>query len=63
MKSSLKIISWLSLVCLVALPSILNFTGSLSFSVMKTIMFIGTALWFVTAPFWMINFKKGDEII
>ena len=52
MKIILKIVSYAGL-ALTLVPSILHFAGEMSLSVHKTLMFIGTIVWFATAPFWM----------
>ena len=52
MKSTLKIISFLGL-CLTIVPSILVLKDKIDLDLHKTLMIIGTFLWFVTAPFWM----------
>ncbi|MEQ9438300.1 MAG: hypothetical protein RIG62_04600 [Cyclobacteriaceae bacterium] len=52
MKLLLQLISLVGLL-LTIVPSLLYFTGSLSLSTQQWLMFIGTLLWFSTAPFWM----------
>jgi len=52
MKIVLKIISYTGL-ALTLVPSLLHFAGEMSLSMHKTLMFVGTIAWFVTAPFWM----------
>ena len=52
MKSTLKIISLVGL-ALTLIPSILVFTGSIDLDSGKILMFIGTLVWFVSAPSYM----------
>ncbi|HLT81479.1 MAG TPA: hypothetical protein VKZ86_10640 [Cyclobacteriaceae bacterium] len=53
MKSSaLKFVSFLFL-AMTIIPSFLVFAQILNMNQNKTLMFIGTVGWFVTAPFWM----------
>ncbi|AKP51669.1 hypothetical protein [Cyclobacterium amurskyense] len=54
MKLLLKIISFVGL-GLSIIPAILVFGGQMESSTCKQLMFIGTILWFVTAPSWMIK--------
>jgi hypothetical protein len=49
----LKLISGVSIGVLILLVSILSFLGTIEVNHMKTIMLIGTILWFVATPFWM----------
>jgi hypothetical protein len=49
----LKLISILSIGGLILLVSVLSFLGSIESTTVKTLMLIGTVLWFVTTPFWM----------
>ena len=58
MKLTLKLLSYIGLV-LTLLPSFLVFSGVISLDSHKTLMFIGTLLWFGTAPFWMN--KKAEQ--
>ena len=60
MKILLKIISFFGL-GLTLIPSILLFSGQISAGTCKLLMFLGTVLWFVTAPFWMNESQKEDE--
>ena len=48
-KSILNIRSWLGLV-LTLLPSVLVFIGAIDFPLHKTLMLVGTVLWFATRP-------------
>lgn len=59
MQSILKIISYIGLL-LTVVPAFLVFSGVIELSFHKTLMFIGTLLWFITAPFWM-NRQKQPE--
>lgn len=52
MSTVLKLISLVGLVLTVG-PAFLVFAGTLTWSQHATLMFIGTVLWFATAPFWM----------
>ncbi|MFD2727689.1 hypothetical protein [Hyunsoonleella rubra] len=53
----LKLISVLSISVLILLVGILSFLGKIEAANMKSIMLIGTILWFATTPFWL----KEDE--
>ncbi len=55
MKKLIKLFSYTGLVLTIA-PAFLAFSGYLDDASYKTIMLIGTTIWFVTAPFWI--FKK-----
>ncbi|MHA6247381.1 hypothetical protein ACXYMU_05540 [Pontibacter sp. CAU 1760] len=57
MQLILKILSYLGL-ALTIVPSILVFSGAIELSFHKTLMLVGTLLWFVTAPFWL---NKSDH--
>lgn len=57
MQSILKIISFIGLI-LTVVPSFLVFSGAIELNDHKTLMLIGTLLWFVTAPFWMNKQKE-----
>lgn len=59
MQTILKIISYIGLILTVG-PSFLVFSGVIDLSLHKTLMLIGTLLWFGTAPFWM-NRQKPSE--
>lgn len=52
MQFILKILSYIGLI-LTVVPSFLVFAGVIELSFHKTLMLIGTLLWFLTAPFWM----------
>ena len=52
MKSILKILSVVGLL-LTVVPSFLVFTGDMAPGTHKTLAFIGTLVWFLSAPFWM----------
>ena len=52
MRSILKIISYIGLL-LTVVPAFLVFAGVIELNFHKTLMVIGTLLWFFTAPFWM----------
>jgi hypothetical protein len=43
---------------LTIIPSFLVFSQSIPLEQNKTLMFIGTLIWFVTAPFWMKRKKE-----
>ena len=47
-----KLISWISLVAVIA-PSVLFLTGRMELDQVKAIMLIATVIWFVTAAMWM----------
>ncbi|WP_165453927.1 hypothetical protein [Hyunsoonleella flava] len=49
----LKLISVLSISVLILLVGILSFLGTIEVANMKTLMLVGTILWFATTPFWM----------
>ncbi|EPR65210.1 hypothetical protein [Cyclobacterium qasimii] len=54
MKLLLKIISFIGLgLCIV--PAILVFGEHMEASTCKQLMFLGTIMWFATAPSWMIK--------
>ncbi len=52
MKLLIKFISYIGL-GLTLIPSFLVFAGNISFDSSKMLMFIGTIIWFVSAPSWM----------
>ncbi|MBN1126527.1 MAG: hypothetical protein JXA82_16090 [Sedimentisphaerales bacterium] len=52
MRTTLQIISWLSLVALVV-PSILYLAGSMELDRIKAYMMAATVVWFVSASLWM----------
>jgi hypothetical protein len=39
-------------------PSVLYFYDHITFDIHKTLMLLGTALWFLSAPFWMNKPKE-----
>lgn len=47
-----KIISWLSLIAVIA-PSIMFMAGRMELPQVKNVMLIATIVWFVSAYFWM----------
>ena len=49
---AIKLISWISLVVLIA-PAILFLTDHMELDQVKLIMLISTIIWFVTASMWM----------
>ena len=51
-KLLLKVISIAGLVVTIA-PSFFVFNNNISLAEGKTLMFLGTAVWFIVAPFWM----------
>lgn len=57
MKIFLIIVSAIGLV-LTIVPSFFVLAGSMELDTNKNLMILGTALWFVTVPFW-INKPKG----
>ena len=57
MKLLIKFISYVGL-GLTLIPAYLVFTGDISLDSNKIIMFIGTVIWFVSAPSWM---NKAEE--
>jgi hypothetical protein len=58
MKMIAQILSWISLVVLIA-PSVLFLAGKMSsLDQVKWVMLLATILWFVTAPLWM--WKEND---
>lgn len=59
MQFILRIISYIGLL-LTVVPAFLVFSGVIELRFHKTLMFIGTLLWFITAPFWM-NRQKQPE--
>lgn len=52
MRSLLKILSYIGL-GLTLIPSVLVFSGNISIDVSKTLMLLGTVIWFLLAPSWM----------
>ncbi len=59
MRTTLKIISYVGL-ALTLTPAFLHFAGVIEFEQHKTITFIGTAMYLLSAPFWM-NKEKAEE--
>jgi hypothetical protein len=57
MKNLIKFISFISL-GLTLIPSFLVFTGNISLDSSKMLTFIGTIIWFISAPSWM---NKAEE--
>jgi hypothetical protein len=57
MKQLVKFISYIGL-GLTLIPSFLVFTGNISLDSSKMFMFVGTIIWFVSAPSWM---NKAEE--
>ena len=57
MKLIVKFISYIGL-GLTLIPSFFVFTGNLSLDPNKILMFIGTIIWFISAPSWM---NKTEE--
>lgn len=55
MKTLLKVGSAAGL-ALTVVPALLVFSGSITWNTHASLMLVGAALWFVTAPFWM-----GDD--
>lgn len=47
-----KLISWISLIALIA-PAILFLGGRMELDQVKSVMLISTVVWFVTAAMWM----------
>ncbi|WP_339707277.1 hypothetical protein [Algoriphagus aquimarinus] len=60
MKNILKIISFAAL-ALTLVPSFLVFKGVITPEFSKTLMLIGTIVWFVSASFWMNTSDEKDE--
>jgi hypothetical protein len=58
----LKMISFIGL-GLTIIPSILVFTGVISFDAHITLMIIGMLCWFLTAPFWINKVAAEKEQI
>jgi hypothetical protein len=55
-----KILSFVAL-AMTLLPSFLVFQGVIDPGLSKTLMFIGTIIWFITAPMWLNKSKPGPE--
>ena len=56
MTTILKIVSLIGLL-LTIVPAFLVFSGSLQIEQHYTLMLIGTVVWFLSAPFWMLKKK------
>jgi hypothetical protein len=48
----------LAALALTLLPAVFVFLGRMSWSTHAQLMLVGTALWFVTAPWWMRERKE-----
>ncbi len=59
MKILTQIISAVGLALTVA-PAFFVFSGHITWDTHATLMIVGTALWFATAPFWM---KTKDSVV
>jgi hypothetical protein len=57
MKLLIKFISYIGL-GLTIIPSFLVFMGSISLDSSKMFMFVGTIIWFVSAPSWVNEAEK-----
>jgi hypothetical protein len=57
MKILVKFVSYISL-GLTLIPSFLVFTGNISLDSSKMLTFVGTIIWFASAPSWM---NKAEE--
>jgi len=60
MKSLLKIISFIAL-AVTLVPSFLVFKGIITPELSKSLMLIGTIVWFVSASFWMNTSDENEE--
>jgi predicted membrane channel-forming protein YqfA (hemolysin III family) len=58
MRTILKILSFIGL-GLTILPSVLVLTRTIDMELNKTLMMVGTLLWFGTVVFWMNKKKKA----
>lgn len=58
MRTTLQIISWVSLAAMVAGP-LMYMAGSLTLTATKIWMLVFTILWFGTVPLWMERKKQG----
>jgi hypothetical protein len=56
----LKIISFIGL-GLTIIPSLMVLSGQMDINLNKSLMIIGTALWFTTVPFWMNRNQENGE--
>lgn len=61
MRVILKFVSYLGLT-LTLIPAFLVLAGILSLETTKDLMFAGTVVWFLTAPYWM-NLEKEEQAI
>jgi len=59
MRTILKIISFIGLGVTI-LPSVLVLTGTISMELNKSLMMVGTLLWFGTVIFWMNKEKESS---
>ena len=58
MRSLLKLISFAGL-GLTVVPSFLVFAGRIAWATHAALMLVGTVLWFASAPFWMLEPRRG----
>lgn len=61
MKMLLKLGSFVGL-GLTVVPAFLVFAGRLTWNTHAVLMGIGALLWFVTAPFWMLDADSAREV-
>tara|TARA_R110002020_G_scaffold185332_1_gene382892 strand:- start:495 stop:680 length:186 start_codon:yes stop_codon:yes gene_type:complete len=61
MKKILKFISFAALALTLA-PSFLVFKGIITPELSKTLMLIGTIVWFISASFWMNSSDEKEEV-
>ncbi|WPJ97291.1 hypothetical protein SH580_06165 [Coraliomargarita algicola] len=54
MKAICKPISWISLL-LIIIPPFLYFSNTIGEDLLKSLLAVGTLVWFVTASLWMWN--------
>jgi hypothetical protein len=59
-KIILKLLSFIGL-GLTIIPAILVFSAEMDTDTCKQLMFLGTVLWFVTAPLWMNEKDAASE--
>lgn len=52
MRGILQIVSWISLFATI-LPAFLFLAGTMDIHLIKTVMLIATAAWFIITPLWM----------
>jgi nitrate/nitrite transporter NarK len=55
-----QLVSWLSLVALVA-PSLMFLAGKMELDRVKTIMLFATIVWFISASLWMWNSQDEKQ--